>query len=131
MPSLIGLGVALLIAGCAASPGPPSPSAPVATHPLTQGQINAIVAAAGPHKREWENLSAGPMKAIRTDAGHIAFCAFVYTGQKNLFGTMNRYFFSGTFPSADSTAVSMSRATSDGQGIALRRECESKGLGIH
>ena len=119
-----------LLGGCAANSGLLSQDAAVATHQLTSEQVNAIVDAAQPFKRAGEKLSAGPTKAIRLANGQIEFCAFVYTDQKNLFGTFNRYFFAGRFPSAMSPAVSLNRASSDAQGIALGQECKNKGMGL-
>jgi hypothetical protein len=123
--------VIVFLGGCAmTSSGLLSQAPAVATHQLTKEQASAIVSAAEPHKRSGETLSAGPMKAIRTADGRIEFCALVYTGQKNLLGSINRYFFAGQFPSATSTSVSMNRATSDAQGLALTQECNSKGMGV-
>lgn len=123
--------VMAFLGGCAmASSGLLSPAPAVATHQLTKEQVGAIVSAAEPYKRDGETLSAGSMKAIRTADGHIEFCALVYTGQKNWLGTINRYFFAGRFPSATSTTVSLNRATSDAQGLALGQECNSKGMGV-
>jgi hypothetical protein len=93
-----------------------------------QREIDAILAAAQPHKRASENLSAGLMKAIKTSDGRVEFCAFVLTGQKSIFGDMNRYFFAGQFPSTTSTAVSMGRSSSEVQGMALIQDCRKKGM---
>lgn len=126
------LGVTCLLAGCASSSGLLSPKAGVASHELTSDQKSAIVAAAKPFHTGWvePRFSPGLMKAIQLADGTVEFCAFVLTGQINIFGTENRLFFAGSFPSASSADVSMQRASSDAQGMALGQECHNKGMGI-
>jgi hypothetical protein len=103
------------------------------THALTPGQVQAIISAAMAWQAnvivpQVEKPKPGPMRALRASDGSIEFCAFVYTGHRNLFGTINRQFVFGTFPSATSTSVVARRQFGDGLGI--HDECRRKGIGI-
>lgn len=102
-------------------------------HALTPGQVQAIMNAAMAWQGnvimpQVEKPKPGPMRAIRAPDGSIQFCAFVYTGTRNLFGTPNRQFVFGTFPSGTSTAVVANRQFGDGAGI--HDECRRKGIGV-
>jgi hypothetical protein len=103
------------------------------SYTLTPGQVQAIINAAMGWQGnvimpQVEKPKPGPMRALRTPDGSIQFCAFVYTGTRSLFGTPNRQFVFGTFPSATSTAVVAHRQYGDGPGN--HDECRRKGIGV-
>jgi hypothetical protein len=102
-------------------------------HTLTPGQTQAIMTtamswSANSIMPQVEKPRTGPMRALKAPDGSIEFCAFVYNGVRNVFGTINRVFVAGTFPSATSTAIVARRPTSDNPGP--HNECQRKGIGV-
>jgi len=118
-----------LLAGCV-STGLESSAPPVGSHSLTAGQVQAIVTAAEAHNTSKHKLSAGPMKAVKSADGKIQFCALVYMDQKNIFGTYNRFFFTGSFPSATSENVNLVRPGSDAFAMVADQDCQAKGISV-